>query len=388
MKRGSGNSVLALGIFFIFFMLFLLLNNRGVDDITGMAVDDIENSFIQSVKILRVTLDDNLEILDTSEENFESGDTLGCRVEYTGTGTLDISFLAQGDSIDNPEEKYTDIINIKNTKVINESTVDKNILTGIYKPLNDAPGKWSCMAAFNNINNASENTVEMLPETTIPISDNTNITPQIITCTPLWDCNWGECSDGKQICAYYDRNSCNDQTSKPQDLENQCSVQVTQDVTQERKDITASVDVESKNNTLLIPIILFALGLVSLGAYLMIKKFKNKDNTEQLQQSNNNQTQPELPNAPQVVQPSANPIQQYVENAMQQKQSVQQIKTDLEKAGWKKYDIDNTVNYCTLKKFVNEKKQQGFTKEKITESLKSKGWKDEIINKIFIELKI
>ena len=81
-------------------------------------------------------------------------------------------------------------------------------------------------------------------------------------------------------------------------------------------------------------------------------------------------------------------MQNYIENAIKQGQGVQQIKTDLEKAGWNKKDIDDTMNYCTLKKFVSDKKQQGFTKEKIMESLKSKGWKDEIINKIFQELKI
>mgnify|MGYP001602698066 FL=1 len=385
MKRGSGNSLLALGIFFIFFMLFILLNHRNINDITGMAVDDTEISVIQDVKILRLTLDEDNQILDSSEENFESGDTLGCRVEYTGTGILNINFLSQGDSIDAPKEQYKDVLNIANTNVINESTADKNIITGIYQPLNDYPGKWSCMATFNDINNASSNTIEMLATANVQAVNNTNVTQQIITCTSLWDCNWGECTNGKQTCAYYDRNSCDDQTSKPQDLENQCSVQVTEDVSQQKKDIIANVNVESKSNVLLIPIILFALGIISLGGYFIIKKLKDKKNT--IQPLKTTIIQPDLPAPPQIVQ-QANPMQNYIENAIKQGQGVQQIKTDLEKAGWNKKDIDDTINYCTLKKFVNDKKQQGFTKEKITESLKSKGWKDEMINKIFQELKI
>ena len=162
-------------------------------------------------------------------------------------------------------------------------------------------------------------------------------------------------------------------------------MQVTEDVSQQKKDIIANVNVESKSNVLLIPIILFALGIISLGGYFIIKKLKDKKNTEQPLKTTT--IQPDLPAPPQIVQ-QANPMQNYIENAIKQGQGVQQIKTDLEKAGWNKKDIDDTINYCTLKKFVNDKKQQGFTKEKITESLKSKGWKDEMINKIFQELKI
>ena len=400
MKRGSGNSLLVLGMFFIFFMLFLLLNHENVN-ITGMTVDDNEISAVQHIKILKLVLDNDGNISDTSEDNFESGDTLGCSVEYTGTGTLNIAFLAQGDTIDSPKEEYSDVLNSPNTKIINDSTDNKKIITATYKPLNDESGKWSCIANFNDINNASENTIEMITTTTRPASNNTNVTQQIITCTPLWDCQWGDCKDGKQTCAYYDRNNCNDATTKPQDLENQCSVQVGEAVTQQKKDITAKVNVESKNNVLLIPIILFALGVISIGVYLAVKKLKSNKIEQPINQNLNQSKLPEkqqtntsdmnLPNTLQT-QPAqntnSNQMQTYIENAMQQGQNVQQIKSDLEKAGWNKQDIENTVNYCTLKKFVNEKKQQGFTKEKISESLKSKGWKDDIINKIFTELKI
>jgi len=229
-----------------------------------------------------------------------------------------------------------------------------------------------------------------------------NATQVIQECSPLWDCQWSECENGQQTCAYFDRNNCEDESSKPQDLANQCQeTTASEEVEVQREIPTAQVDVKKKKSSLLIPVIIAGAAVIGSGIFLVVLLIRRKRKQAQQQTTVQQEQQPTEQNTTQQAQSAAQQAQSqtpqttttpsiktYIEQALQQNMQQEQIKSELQKAGWNMQDVEKEMNQALLRKFVNEKKQQGFSKDKIKESLKAKGWKDEIIDQIFKELNL
>ena len=387
MKREVNNSLLALGFVFILFLVFTIL--KPDLKITGMST--AQETGVEEVKILKVDRTRSGAISSTSEGNFSLDDELGCVIFYSGNGMLNVSFLAEGDDISQPRKKYVDVINNSDNRstLCTEDNQGK-LCAGFYEPEKQVLGKWRCFVSFNGVNNLSSNYMEMI-ETLVRVEENNtpvNITP---ACNPLWDCQWSECKDGLQTCAYFDRNSCGDASTKPADLSNKCSVSVGEQVVQQ-KPATAKVEVKSKRKSFFIPLIVASIAAVGSLAFLIFVLYKkNKEEIKKPDSVSSAQpqaTQAVGSNASQQTSQPADQLQVYVESSLQQGMSREQIIVNLEKAGWNKQDVEKSVNYVIIRKFVKDKLKQGFQKDKITESLKSKGWKDEVIEKIFKELNI
>ena len=402
MRKEVGTSVLVFGFFFMLFLLFLTFK-PGLESTTGRATGDSQQIFnVTQVVMEKVIRNPDGSIKTTNKEPFVLGEEIGCQIDFVGTGKIDVSFLAQGQEVSSPTKKFEDLINkADNQSTICEANASGGVCVAIYKPTEIKLGKWNCLGTFNGINLGSTagqgvEMIEPFVQSNETFSNQTagNQT-QAIVCNPLWDCQWSECVEGTQTCAYFDRNACNDETSKPQDLTNTCTVDVGQQVTQQRPTPTAKVDVKEKSNTILILVIIAVIGVLGSGAFLaflLIKKKKAQKLAEEQKKKQEEQAkqQPaqQAAKTAQQNQPQNNALQNYADNALQQGQSPQQIKTDLEKAGWNKQDIEKAVNYGIVKKFVKEKSQQGFPKDKIKETLKAKGWKDEMIEGAFKELNI
>jgi len=203
-----------------------------------------------------------------------------------------------------------------------------------------------------------------------------------VVCNSVWDCNWGECVNGKQKCAYFDRNNCGINTGKPNDLTKDCEISQAGSGSVKPLVLTGTLEIEKpalsgmKRTLVLVGIVVIVLAMAGFGVYLLYRKPAAKESVELVQQPRQNiQQQEEAVNLPE--------LQNYIEAALREGQGRQKIEMDLLKVGWQKSDIENNYNLIMLKKFVKEKLGSGFSKEKIMESLKSKGWKDDILNAVF-----
>lgn len=412
-KEETGNSVLALGIVLMLFLLFLFFK-PGIDTATGLTTHGNNStnttglSNILSVNLERVIRNGNGSIAETKEEIFGIGDEIGCLVDYTSSDNIDIRFMAQGDAVTEPRKEYKNIENTADNKTnICTSKNGKKLCIATYEPEEELLGEWHCQALIGN-EGITSNALEMgtsftQVDSTANTNETANATQVIQECSPLWDCQWSECENGQQTCAYFDRNNCEDESSRPQDLTNQCQeATASEEVEVQREIPTAKVDVKQKKSSLLIPLIIAGAAVIGSGIFLAIllirrrkKQAQNQQQSQQPVQQNATvqQVQPTMQQTPQIQsqapQTTTTPsIRKYIEQALQQNTPQEQIKSDLQKAGWNVQDVEKELNQALIRKFVNEKTQQGFPKEKIKESLKAKGWKDEFIEQIFKELNI
>src|SRR3989338_3014119 len=402
-KEETGNSVLALGIVLMLFLLFLFFK-PGIDTATGLTTHDVN---ILSVNLERVIRYENGSILETKEEIFGLGDEIGCLVEYTNSNNIDIKFLAKGDIVTEPRKEYKNIENTADNRTnICTNKNGNKLCIATYKPEEELLGEWHCQALIGGEGKTSNGLEMGTSFTQVNNTTNTNVsanaTQVIQECSPLWDCQWSECENGQQTCAYFDRNNCEDESSKPQDLANQCQeTTVSEEVEVQREIPTAQVDVKKKKSSLLIPVIIEGEEVIGSGIFLVVLLIRRKRKQAQQQTTVQQEQQPTEQNTTQQAQSAAQQAQSqtpqttttpsiktYIEQALQQNMQQEQIKSELQKAGWNMQDVEKEMNQALLRKFVNEKKQQGFSKDKIKESLKAKGWKDEIIDQIFKELNL
>lgn len=208
-------------------------------------------------------------------------------------------------------------------------------------------------------------------------------------CTPVWDCNWDTCVNGKQNCVYYDKSNCNVITSKPADLIRDCSTdQQAQTAAQAPKVVVGdlksfNVNIPSTSDTtrnfLVIGIVVLILFILGFGTYFILSLRKKPVAEVKKVETNNFNPVAKL----QVNAENINELKSYISKALKQGQQESKIVKDLLSAGWKKEDIDKTLNFFKLKSFVDTKLAAGFDKDKIVESLKAKGWKDDVINSLF-----
>ncbi|GEM_PF-5178119 len=239
------------------------------------------------------------------------------------------------------------------------------------------------------------------------------VSSQLQECIPSWDCGWSKCLADKQICTYFDRNRCGSQIGKPVNLERPCKDQSQPTLVNISVGSVPLPRVPlSKNNFVVLGLVIFILLVFSCGAYLFYLKMNTKKIISSVAQPaaivvkplevQQAITQPVVTaiKPVEIQQPVTQPVatvkpidplqdlKNYISQAYQQGQVESKIISDLLTAGWQKQDIESALGYVKLKKFFSDKLLAGFTKEKIIESLKSKGWKDELIQSLVIDLKL
>ncbi|MBI2148693.1 hypothetical protein HYU23_03355 [Candidatus Woesearchaeota archaeon] len=207
-------------------------------------------------------------------------------------------------------------------------------------------------------------------------------------CVPIWDCNWGSCVNSQQACEYFDKNNCGTSVGKPASLIRQCSILQTVQPEAPPQVLIGNLETTKLNVPktsgimrllLIVGLIILIIIILGIGSYLFFSLRKKLPTVQVNTQKNIQQTQ-------QVQQPVSSNIQdlnKYVIDALKQGQTEQKITDDLLKVGWQKNDINKSLDYAKLKNFVDSKLASGFNKENIIESLKSKGWKDDVINSLF-----
>ncbi len=246
------------------------------------------------------------------------------------------------------------------------------------------PSKWEgyediLFRAHDGISGSFSNSVKIK----VGNADN----PAVSGCIPIWDCSWGSCVNGQQVCTYYDKNKCNIQIGKPVNLIKSCSVTTKTDTSQP-KIIAGNLknfngEISSVNGTsrilLYVGLVILVLLIMVFGT-LTVLSFRKKP----LVVNNNQVVNANVVNTQKFQATSnLNQLQNYINEALKSGQQEKEIVQGLLKAGWEKKDIDDALNYVKLKNFVDLKLAGGFSKEKIIESLKAKGWKDDLINSLF-----
>ena len=73
---------------------------------------------------------------------------------------------------------------------------------------------------------------------------------------------------------------------------------------------------------------------------------------------------------------------------LNQGQSDTQIRNDLIKTGWNAKDVNSVLDYLVIKRYIDNKVKNGLDKQKLKDGLIAKGWKKEMIDNIFKELKL
>lgn len=203
-------------------------------------------------------------------------------------------------------------------------------------------------------------------------------------CNFVWDCNWGECINGKQTCIYFDRNNCGSIQGKPADLERDCAGALATAGGKKPLVLTGDLDIEKpavtgiKRTLMIVGIVVIVLALVGFGVYLLYRKPVARDVTKHPYVQ-----QPVQQNLQTTQTVNFTELQNYIESALQEGQGRQNIEIDLLKVGWQKSDIESSYNIVILKKFVKDKLSNGVSKEDILKGLKLKGWSDDLINAVF-----
>lgn len=211
-------------------------------------------------------------------------------------------------------------------------------------------------------------------------------------CTPIWDCRWGECINSAQSCDYFDRSNCGDENERPENLIRECEsfLSVSQNQLPGGEiQLTGTLEIEEpliagkQRSLIYIGVAVLVVLLVGFGVFLLVRNARKAKAGGIKGEFKPAAVQEQKP----AEQTSVNQqLADYVENALGQNQDLNKIKTELINVGWNNADVEQAINFIRLKKFVKSKLDAGFSKEIITNSLKSKGWKDDLINKIFSAL--
>lgn len=222
----------------------------------------------------------------------------------------------------------------------------------------------------------------------------------LAACNAVWDCDWGPCLNGQKVCRYFDRNSCGNNTNKPVDLVESCSEVTAQTAAAaEPIQLTGTLEIEkplvagAKRSMLLIGLAVFVLLIVIVLAVLFLKQAKKKKSGEEIKSEAAVSEEKFKPVKTAEVQAqqeqktaNVDELINYVESVLGSGQNADKLRTDLIGAGWQKSDVDYSLSFANLKRFVKSKLDAGFDKEKIIQSLKAKGWKDDLINAVFSNL--
>ena len=222
-------------------------------------------------------------------------------------------------------------------------------------------------------------------------------------CTPIWDCRWGECINGVQTCDYFDSSNCQDESNRPENLVREC--ESVMNIAQNQMpggdiQLSGTLEIEKpliagkQRSLILIGVVVLVVLLVGFGVFLLIRNAKKSKvggikeeakPTAVQGKTAANTVSGQAQTGSAAVQVNSQ-LAEYIESALGQNQDITKIKTELVSAGWNAADVDYAINFVKLRKFVKGKLGAGFSREVITNSLKSKGWKEDIINNIFSNL--
>lgn len=238
-------------------------------------------------------------------------------------------------------------------------------------------------------------------------------------CTTNWQCDgWNKCSNGQRTRECNDENSCNITTGKPH-VTQKCTI--IEDNTQQEQ--TTIVGDETLQKVKLIPlknnsvtttvlgfsptaflIIVIVLSVVLGGGTFAYFKFVRKDGEKEVVAKKENnpivgtvdtkvgvqEVKAEV--KPQTQQPvqeakliNAEEIYKYLETTSKAGLDIEKAKENLIKTGWNKADVERAANVMTLKKYVSEKLMKGFDKQQLRDSLSAKGWKQELLDEVFVK---
>ncbi len=241
--------------------------------------------------------------------------------------------------------------------------------------------------AYDGLNGTFSNNV------TIIVGSGVSAAPVPI-CSPSWDCTWGNCNNGQQVCTYFDRNRCNRDTGKPQSTIRSCAIPnvLSDNVNTQANNGLANFNFSSINanvpvvggtqrNLLILGVVILVLLILGFGTYFVLNFNKNKK-VDIIQQGDNIQETKIIDDA----SVNLDELKKYIEESLKQGELEPKIRADLIKTGWQKKEMDAAFNFINVKLFVKNKLAAGFDKEKIITSLKSKGWKEDLINSIMKEL--
>ena len=100
------------------------------------------------------------------------------------------------------------------------------------------------------------------------------------------------------------------------------------------------------------------------------------------------QQQGQQPQAAQQAVENSHELQAYTDDALlNQSKRPDQARQELLQAGWQSQDVERALSLSGAKKFVKDKLSAGFASEQIKQTLRQKKWKDDLIEKIFNDLK-
>ncbi len=215
------------------------------------------------------------------------------------------------------------------------------------------------------------------------------------TCNSIWDCDWGQCINGIQECIYFDRNNCGNDADKPEDLARECESAM--NIAQNQLpggglQLTGTLEIEkplvagNQRSLIIIGVIVLVVLFVGFGVFLLIRNARKAKVAGGIKEEAKSAVQTEQVQQQTAADSGISQLTEYVEGVSSQNQNFNKMKSDLVGAGWNASDVDYAINFVKLKSFVKSKLAAGFSKDIIANSLKSKGWKDDMINKIFANL--
>lgn len=232
-------------------------------------------------------------------------------------------------------------------------------------------------------------------------------------CVPDWKCTeFSGCVNAVRTRECSDENSCNATAGKPVEKQT-CVEEAGAEEEKPRAAPLTPLQKEEDNTLIYVIIIIFVvLGMVAGGGAFYYFKYVKKANEEG---DKNKEGVPVEKKTEEVVggvtgestlykpavatvaqakpaeQPAAEikPAEVKVTNIdeiykyFEQAQDLGKAKEELLTAGWDKKDVQRAFDVVTLKRYVADKVKAGFDREKIKESLKAKGWKQDIIDDVF-----
>lgn len=231
----------------------------------------------------------------------------------------------------------------------------------------------------------------------------------INNCIPDWETgSWSDCMpDNKQIRTVVDENSCNNLTGRPIDNQS-CAYQPTVNLsTQVQKPLKGnlSTSVEEEGFTMeekiLYTGIILGVFILIIVLIVVVSKLKGRKKLRvgrepEVKQVLKHVAEPSVKLTSvkperHAVSEEARPLNidvmhNYVVSMVEKGIEPSKVKDVLEKAGWPKKYISESVEYAIIHKFAKDKINKGVNKEEIKNMLISKKWNKDLVNEVLSEL--
>ena len=185
-------------------------------------------------------------------------------------------------------------------------------------------------------------------------------------CNPRWECRWSSCIGDFQSYSCVDVNNCGVLTGKPEEKTESCGSHVESSFDDSTGEIYSSSGLSLITKIIIFGITLLVVIGLLLGIFLFSKKNKSS-----------------IAKSPIITElKNQESLSDIIESRLNKGEKLDKIQYDLLLKNKKQADIEYSSNFVTLKLFVKQKISEGFPKDKIIDSLKMKGWKDEIIKDV------